>query len=191
MHFDHIKTIIGIILGLSVTTLLKGIIRFVQHPKLAKPYWVHLTWCVYVLLLIMHLWWWESELTAITNWNFAMYFFLFFYITIYYFLCSLLIPENLEEYTSYYTYFYSRKKWIFGTLGLSFVLDFIDTYIKGDLYYNSHYNWEYPIRNLSHLILCIVAMNTNNKKFHGILVVLFITYELSYIYRLFFNFTVR
>ena len=190
MYFDHIKTIIAIILGLSVTTLLKGIIKFVQHPKLYKPYRVHLAWCMYVLLLIIHLWWWESGLKTIPSWNFAMYFFLFLYIATYYFLCSLLIPENLEEYNNYYNYFYSRKKWIFGVLATTFALDFVDTFIKGQLYYKQHFNWEYPVRNILHILLCIIAMNTNNKKFHVILVTLFIVYEVSFIYRLFFNFQV-
>ncbi|MGY4539493.1 hypothetical protein ACVW0P_003927 [Mucilaginibacter sp. UYNi724] len=185
MTFDHIKTILGIILGLSIAHLIKGIIKFVQHPKLAKPYWLHLSWCVYVLLLIMHFWWWESQLRLINHWTFTEYFFLFIYISVYYFLCSLLLPENMEDYTGYYNYFYSRKKWIFGTLGLSFILDFIDTYIKGKAYYSHHYGWEYPARNLSHLLLCIIAVNTSNKKFHAVLVVVFLVYELSFIYRLF------
>jgi hypothetical protein len=188
MTFDHVKTIIGIILGLSITHLLKGIIKFVQHPHKAKPYWVHLTWCVYVLLLIMHFWWWEARLRNLHNWNFVEYFFLFVYISVFYFLCSLLIPDDLEEYNGYFNYFYSRKKWIFGTLGLSFVLDFVDTFIKGRDYYLQHYNWEYPVRNISHLILCIVAINTNNKKFHAALVIVFFVYELSYICRLFMNY---
>jgi hypothetical protein len=183
--FDHIKTILSIILGLSITHLLKGIVKFVQHPKVTKPYWVHLLWCIYMLLLITHFWWWEFHLRAITTWNFELYFFLIFYISVYYFVCSLLLPENLEEYDGYFSYFYSRKKWIFGTLALTFTLDFVDTLIKGKEYYLQHYNWEYPVRNISHIILCIVAMNVSNKKFHSILVVLFFVYELSYIYRLF------
>jgi hypothetical protein len=183
--FDHVKTILGIILGLSITHLLKGIIKFVQHPKQAKPYWVHLTWCFYVLILIIHFWWWEAHLRDIKHWSFEEYFFLFIYISVYYFECSLLIPDNLEEYNSYFTYYYSRKKWIFGILALTFVLDFFDTLIKGKAYYLTHYGWEYPVRNITHIALCVVAMNTNNRKFHAVLVIAFLLYELSYIYRLF------
>ncbi|NCD70776.1 hypothetical protein [Mucilaginibacter agri] len=183
--FDHIKTILGIILGLSITHLLKGIIKFVQHPKLTKPYWVHLIWCVYVLLLIMHFWWWESHLRLITHWNFELYFFLFFYISVYYFVCSLLLPDHLEEYKSYFTYYYSRRKWIFGALGLTYMLDFIDTLVKGKAYYLTHYDWEYPARNISHIILCICLMYSTNRKFHAVLAVAFFVYELTYIYRLF------
>jgi len=187
MTFDHVKTIIAIILGLSITHLLKGMVNFIEHPKSIKPYWIHLTWCGYVLLLIIHFWWWEAELRIVKHWNFAEYFFLFFYISFYYILCALLIPGNLGEYKSYKEYFFSRKKWIFGVLGFSFMLDFIDTFIKGQDYYRHHYNWEYPLRNITHLVLCIIAIYSNNKTFHAILILLLFVYELSYIYRLFFN----
>ncbi len=187
MTFDHVKTIIAIILGLSITHLLKGAVAFIEHPKLIKPYWVHLCWCGYLLLLIIHFWWWEAELRQVQHWNFAEYLFLFCYISIYYILCVLLMPGSIGEYKGYDEYFFSRKKWFFSTLGLCFLLDFVDTFIKGKEYYHSHYNWEYPIRNITHIALCIVAMYTRNRAFHAILVLLFFIYELSYIYRLFFN----
>jgi hypothetical protein len=184
-EFDHVKTVLGIVLGLSITHLIKGIVKFVQHPKAAHPYWIHLSWCIYMLLLITHFWWWEAQLRLIKEWNFAEYFFLVCYITVYYSICALLIPENIQDYKGFMDYFYSRKKWIFGALGLSFLMDFVDTFIKGSEYYHQHYNWEYPVRNITHIILCVVAMNTDNVKFHSWLVGIFLVYELSYIYRLF------
>ena len=48
--------------------------------------------------------------------------------------------------------------------------------------------WEYPLRNSLHFVLCIVAMYTNNRRFHAILVILFLLYEISYILRLFREF---
>lgn len=42
--FNHIKTVISIILGLSIGCLLNGTVKFVQHPGRTKPYWVHLLW---------------------------------------------------------------------------------------------------------------------------------------------------
>jgi hypothetical protein len=31
--FDYIKTVLGIILGLSITHLLKGAVKIIDHPK--------------------------------------------------------------------------------------------------------------------------------------------------------------
>lgn len=52
--FAHIKTVIGIILGLSITHLLKGVVKIVEHPKKNKPYWVHLLWALYIFLAVIH-----------------------------------------------------------------------------------------------------------------------------------------
>jgi hypothetical protein len=98
----------------------------------------------------------------------------------------LLFPDDLGEYTNYEEYFYSRKNWFFGFLALSFVADTIDTYMKGANYV-SHLTWEYPVRNISHIALCLVAMKINNKKFHLGLVLAFLIYELSFILRLYYQ----
>jgi hypothetical protein len=123
-------------------------------------------------------------LRTISQWLFAEYFFVVIYITIYFVLYALLFPDDLKDYTGYKEYFYSRKNWFFGVLALSFVADVIDTLIKGKEYL-LRFQWEYPVRNIVHLVLCLVAIKVSNKKFHAALVILFIVYELLYILRMF------
>lgn len=184
--FGHIKTVISMILGLSITHLLKGSAKLIQHPGRDKPYSVHLLWVFYIFLLLVHFWWWEYRLTEIKQWFFPQYFFVISYIMVYYVLCALLYPDDLRDYNGFEDYFYSRKKWFFGVLAASFVADFIDTLIKGQHYF-LHFGVEYPLRNSIHFVLCLVAMQVSNKKFHYFLVLAFIVYELSYILRLFFT----
>jgi len=81
-------------------------------------------------------------------------------------------------------YFYSRKKWFFGVLAFSYMMDSIDTLLKGKQYAIG-FGAEFPLRNTIHFILCIVAIKVNNKKFHAALVILFLLYELSFILRLY------
>lgn len=183
--FVHIKTVIGIILSISIALLLQGTVKLIQHPGRTKPYWVHLLWALYVFLILIHFWWWEYKLKQISEWIFPEYFFIIMYIMIYYVLCALLFPSDLNDYNgSFENYFYSRKKWFFGVLAFSYVADFIDTFIKGKQYLAS-FSWEYPIRAIAHIVLCIVAMQTNNKKFHSTIVILFILYEITYILRMY------
>jgi hypothetical protein len=182
--FSHIKAVISITLGLSITHLLKGAAKQIQHPGRDKPYWVHNLWTLYVFILLLHFWWWEISLHEIKHWLFAEYFFIIIYIVTYYSVCALLYPDDLKDYQGYKDYFYSRRKWIFGILGASYLLDIVDTEIKGPTYVH-HYNIEYPIRNVSHFILCMIAIKVENQKFHAALVILFILYEASYILRLF------
>lgn len=183
-EFAHIKSIIGIILGLSLTHLIKGSVNFIQHPGRKKIYFVHSLWVFYVFLMIIHFWWWEFNLKLIHEWYFGDYFFIICYILIFYLLCALLYPDDLLDYKGYEDYFYSRKNWFFAVLAVSFLADIVDTLIKGGDYFLFHQN-EYYIRIISHILLCLLAIKINNKKFHTLLAVLFIVYEISYILRLF------
>jgi len=50
-----------------------------------------------------------------------------------------------------------------------------------------HLYWDFPIRNIVHIILCLVAMKVSNKKFHAVLVILFLAYELLFIARKYYT----
>lgn len=97
-QFIHVRILIGIVLGLSITSLLTGLARLIQHPKRDKLYWVHLGWVFSILLGLIHFWWWQFELRNVANWNFELYFFVTFYATLYYLLCALLFPAKIDDY---------------------------------------------------------------------------------------------
>jgi hypothetical protein len=184
--FAHIKTVLGIILGLGLTHLLKGATKLVVHPGRAKGYWVHLLWALYVFIITIHFWWFEVYLESIKGWVFATYVFLVFYITLYYILSALLFPDDLNEYKGYEDYFYSRRKWFFGVLALVFAADIVDSLLKGKAYM-AHLHWEYPVRNAIHIILCLAAIKISSKRFHAALVIVFLLYDLWWIGRLYYR----
>ena len=114
------------------------------------------------------------------QWVFIEYLFVIGYIILYYVLCALLFPDDLSDYDGYANYFYSRKKWFFGVLALLYAAYIVDTLIKGKAY-SAHLHWEYPVRNVIHIILCLVAIKVNNRKFHACFVILL--YQLWWILR--------
>ncbi|WP_247655093.1 hypothetical protein [Chitinophaga varians] len=71
-------------------------------------------------------------------------------------------------------------------LAFSFVADVVDTMLKGTLYLH-HFGWEYPARNIAHVVLCLMAIRISNQTFHGALVMIFLLYEMSYILRLYLS----
>lgn len=182
--FGHIKTVLSIILGLSITHVLKGNVKLIEHPGKYKPYWIHLLWGLYLFLLLIHFWWWEIYLNNIKTWVFSQYFFLILYSTMYYVLCVLLFPDDIKDYPDYKTYFYSRRKWFFGMLAVTFAADFVDTLLKGKEYL-AHLHWEYPVRNITHVVLCLLAIKISKPKFHAALIIILLAYELSWILRLY------
>ncbi len=182
--FNHIKYVIAITLSFSVAHLLRGTVKFIQHPNRVKPYITHLLWVIYMYLTLIHFWWWELRLAEITQWYFFAYFFIVLYITNYYVICTILYPDDINDYKDYKDYFFSRKTWFFGLLSVAFVADIFDTLIKGRDYF-FRLGWEVPVRNLILIILCLIGIRVKNPKFHLLLVIVFILYELFFIARLY------
>ncbi|MBU6452951.1 MAG: hypothetical protein KGS72_14295 [Cyanobacteria bacterium REEB67] len=182
--FEHCRLIMGMVLSLAVARLLNGLARFVQHPKKVRIYPVHLCWVFAILLHLIHFWWWEFKLIHVEQWTFEVYLMLILYAISIFLLCSLLFPDEMQEYSGFEEYFMSRRKWFFGIFGLSFVIDLADTALKGAEHFQS-LGWEYPIRNFSYIVMCLVAAFSPNKKLQLAFVVIALVYELSYIFRLF------
>ena len=128
----HVRVLIAIILGLSVTRLVSGIAALVQHPGRYRIWPVHLGWVAWALLNVVTFWWWEFRLSLVQHWTFGLYFFVCVYASMYYFLSALLFPQDLDEYQGYQDYFLSRRRWFFGFAALTEALDVVDTLIKGD-----------------------------------------------------------
>jgi hypothetical protein len=182
--YSHVKVVISIIVGLCITTLLKGFAVFVQHPKRAKVSLLHLGWAASLLLWIIHFWWWEFRLAMVPQWTFEIYFFVILYAILFYFLSTLLFPSDLNDYTGYEDYFLSRRVWFFGFLAATFVADIVDTSLKGPAYIHS-FGIEYPIRIGASLLLCVVAMITRNRRVQLTLLTVSFLYQISFIVRLY------
>lgn len=184
--FSHIKTVLGIILGLSITHALKGAVKLIEHPGRSRAYAVHLMWAFYMFLSTVYFWWFEIHLTEIKHWDFIKYIFLVIYVITYFTLAALLFPDDLRDYKDYRSYFFSRKKWFFGILALLFVFDSVDTYIKGPSYHLEMIKI-YPIREFVHIIACLIAAWSNNKWIQLFIVSGFIIFQLFWIFHYYMN----
>lgn len=65
--FQHVRMIMGMVVGLSVTRLLTGLVRIIQHPNQTRIYPVHIGWVLTLLLMLMHFWWWELWLGPVRS----------------------------------------------------------------------------------------------------------------------------
>jgi hypothetical protein len=178
----HVRVLIALILGLSVTRLVSGIAALVQHPGRYRILPVHLCWVAWALLNVVTFWWWEFRLSFVQHWTFALYAFVCVYASMYYFLSALLFPQDLDEYQGFQDYFLSRRRWFFGFVALTEALDVVDTLIKGDGHLQS-LGPEYLPRIGVFILLCAVAATTRNLRFHALFVFAAFIYELSFFAR--------
>ncbi|MGH6862175.1 MAG: hypothetical protein ACRECY_18140, partial [Phyllobacterium sp.] len=161
--FTHVRVIIGIVLGLSVSRLLTGVARIIQHPQRKNIYLVHLGWVLFTFLTVVHFWWFEFYLHQLVLWKFEVYLFVIFFASLHFLACSLLFPDSMEGYTGYADYFMSRRGWFFGIFISIFVFDFIDTAMKGSDHFRS-LGMEYPLRNLLLIALLGLGIYTQRQK---------------------------
>jgi hypothetical protein len=180
--FTHVRTIMGMVLGLSLARLVNGLTRFVQHPGSVKIYPVHIGWVVFLLISIIHFWWYEFHLSLVSEWTFPIYFFLILYTMIFAALTALLFPDQMNDYSGFEQYFDLRKKWFFGLLALTFLIDLGDTLIKGRQYFVS-LGVEYPIHQAIFFLASIGAIFISGKRVQLILVSVAVVYQLSWILR--------
>lgn len=182
--FVHIRTLVGMIVGLGLTHLLRNFAGIMERPKRQKVYGTHLAWVLFVFLYMLHFWWWQFRLSRLETWNFNVYFFITLYALLLYLLCALVFPESSDDYPSYREYFYSRRHWFFALLATVYAVDLVDTWIKGADYFRG-LGPEYLARNSLHILLCLVAIVVRSSMFHAIFAITALVYQISWITRQF------
>lgn len=179
-QFFHVRVIIGVVTGLSVTRLLGGLARFVQHPKTERIYPVHIAWTAYLLLAVLHFWWFEFGLSALPRWSFPAYVFVILYAALYYFTCVVLYPDKLDDYDGYAGYFHARQDWFYGLLAALLLVDLADSALKGAGHLRA-LGPLYPIRQIMLAGLALAAMRIRDRRFHAAFAALAIVLEVGWI----------
>ena len=183
-EFLHIRALLGILLGLGLARLLSGVARFIQHPGRQPVYAVHLGWTAFLFVLLTHLWWWEFRLSSVQDWTYAIYAVLIVNIVLLYLLCTLLFPDDINEYAGFRDYFHTRRGWFFGLLALSFVIDLFDSLVKGREYVH-HLGNIYLLRNGAFIVVSLAAIRIRAEWFHRGFVIAAFLIELWWIVRLY------
>ncbi|RWX75556.1 hypothetical protein EPK99_17815 [Neorhizobium lilium] len=182
--FSQIRVVMGMVVSLSLARLLNGLAGIVQHPRSTRIYPTHLGWVTFMILFLVHFWWWEYRLHTLPVISFAGYLFLIFFCSLFFFLCALLFPTSMQDYDGYEHYFMSRRKWIFGLLAALLATDIIDTALKGRDYFMS-LGFEYPVRTAIYILLSLTAAVTANRRYHAAFVIFALTYQLYWIFRIY------
>jgi hypothetical protein len=184
--FPHIRIVMGMVVGLGITRLLTGVAGIVQHPRRAPVSLIHMLWVLSILVELVLFWWWEFALYEVQDWSFGIFAFLIAYAVTLYLMAALLFPDKLDDYAGYEDFFLKRRKWFFGIFGLTFLLDIVDTLIKGEPYLDT-LGLDYLIQVPIGIALCAIAIWTTNRRYHLGLVLVHLIYQAWWIYILFYT----
>jgi hypothetical protein len=180
--FTHVRIVLGMVIGLGITRMLAGLAGFVQHPGRYRVSLLHMLWVGSILLELVLFWWWEFGLSRIPAWSFGVYLFLIGYAVVLYLISALLFPDNIAEYAGYEDFFIRRRRWFFGLLAAAFVLDVVDTLIKGTEHW-SQLSGDYLVQVPIGLALCLIAYISARRGVHIALASVHILYQSYWIGR--------
>lgn len=180
--FTHIRIVMGMVIGLGIARLLTGVAGLIQHPDRYKASLLHLLWVVSILIELVLFWWWEFELSRISHWSLGAFLFLIGYAVVLYLLAALLFPDNINEYAGYEAFFLKRRLWFFSLFAATFLLDIVDTLIKGADYFHGLAR-DYLIQVPIGLALCAAACAFTNRRVQIAIVLTHLAYQGYWIVR--------
>ncbi len=183
-QFEYVAVLISIIVGLSLTQILRGVGRIVTTPDGPRPYWVHLVWTLWLFVFIAVFWWWQLNLRDVT-WNISIYFVWIIYATLVFFTSLIIQPNDLTGTSSYKEYYYRNRSWLFGLVIAFSLWDFVDTFVKGVSHF-SELGVVYPASIMTRVVGCAIAMATRNERYHEIFAILMLISLFANNYRNFF-----
>ena len=140
--FSYVMTLVAIIVGLGITHILSGLGHAIQrlsgHGAPIRLESVYLYWVSNIFIWLISFWWFEYKFYDLqTEWTFGLYTFIVLYAVFLYMVAVVLVPVTMSEMHDSYEYFMNKRKWIFSFFILLFIIDTIDTFLKG---------WDWGIR---------------------------------------------
>jgi len=167
--YQHVVVVMSIVLGLSVTQLLKGLAQLYRTRNRVRPYWLHTAWVVLLVFFSLVLWWLFWNYRSIEDWSFFRFVLYLSPMIVFYFLTSIVIPDPSDPVTSYKDYYFSSRAGLFGTFALQIVLAHAAGVVVRGLPLLDPAD---PLR-LAMVALLLIAMRSASERVHAVVLTLF------------------
>ena len=162
--YQHVVVVMSIVLGLSVTQLLKGLAQLYRTRNRVRPYWLHTAWVVLLVFFSLVLWWLFWNYRSIEEWSFFRFILYLSPMIVFYFLTSIVIPDPSDAVTNYKEYYFSSRVGFFGTFALQVVLAHAAGVIVRGLPLLDPSD---PFR-LATVVLLLIAMRSTSERVHAV-----------------------
>jgi hypothetical protein len=166
--YQHVVVVMSIVLGLSLTQLLKGLAQLYRTRNRVRPYWLHTAWVVLLIFFSLLLWWLFWNYRSIEEWSFFRFIVYLSPMIVFYFLTSIVIPDPSDPVTNYKEYYFSSRFGFFGTFALQVVLAHTAGVVVRGLSLLDPSN----LFRLATVVLLLIAMRSTSERVHGVIVAL-------------------
>lgn len=166
--YQHLVVVMSIVLGLSVTQLLKGLAQLYRTHNRMRPYWLHTAWIVFLIFFSLMLWWLFWNYRSIEDWNFVRFVLYLSPMILFYFLTAIVIPDPSDPITSYRDYFFSTRVGFFATFAGVVVIAHVAGVVVRQL----------PLFDptdgfrLALVVLSVIGMRSHSERVHAVILTL-------------------
>ena len=118
VEFPFISVMFAVIMGMGVVYILIAIATIIRgFNRTITPYWLHLAWIVFLLLLHFHVWWGLWDFQQITSWNYFTYLFLLSGPVLLFVAVAIILPEDKQSAnTDLHEFYFNNNSKFFLTL---------------------------------------------------------------------------
>ena len=170
--FEYMMVMVSLIMALALSHIMRASAEFLSSPK---RYWVHSSWAVIIVLLILQSWWAYWDLRDITDWSFLKYLSIFFYPLFFSFIASVLIPANRDAEYDWRVSFYKKRVWFFWAMIASSVVAVLHTW----LVIGSPLFHPYRVFQLTLITILLVGLIGKSPKTQAFVVIAYVVVELA------------
>jgi hypothetical protein len=178
--YQHVVVVMSIVLGLSLTQLLKGIAQLYRARSRVRPYWLHSAWVGLLVVFGLLLWWTYWNYRDVGEWTFFRFVLYLSPMIVFYFLTAIVIPDPSDPVTNLRDYYFASRVGFFGVFALYGVVASLTAVLVRGL----------PLLDISNffrlamVLLLLLAMRSASERIHGVVLVLGGILMLVFIFRI-------
>ena len=164
MTYQHVVVVMSILVGLSVTQLLRGVAQLYRSRSRVRMYWLYSAWIALLALFSSLLWWTFWSYRGIAEWNFLLFVTYLSPGVVFYFLVALAIPDPSDAVDDLREYYFSNRSGFFGAFALYGAVAAVTAVVVRGL----------PLLDLSNVFriamvaLLLTAMRSASERVHAI-----------------------
>lgn len=111
--FEYLMVMTSVVLALALAQLLRGATEIFTNPN---RYWVHSTWVLTLIFVIIQLWWGLWDINNLADWTFLSFLYVLSLPIGIFIAAYLLIPANRTADSDWHEHFFAVRRWFFLTL---------------------------------------------------------------------------
>lgn len=123
MEFPFITVMFAVIMGMGVVYILVAIATIIRgFRNRIIPYWLHMAWILFLLLLHFHVWWGLWDFQEVSSWNYFKYLLLLSGPVLLFVAAAIIIPEeNTKNTINLQKFYFNNNTKFFLTLSFAVI----------------------------------------------------------------------